>query len=239
MSTASDLANQIANKVNTDFSSGLTNCLTKNGISEDIVNQIKGLYENILDANDISSIENLIQENLDEYTEDLTKVVKATQSNIANSTKSTGPNSDYQVQDAVYGKEIPTVSPPITKFASVPDFPPANSELSADYPNQYGHIDDAANWYKVNKKEKSVEFVHSSGTSLKVNKTGDVALYIAGSLQLVVNKDMVLNVLGNYDEGVGGNKSETITGDRESKSARHINKAGSLFKVTAASVELN
>lgn len=88
--------------------------------------------------------------------------------------------------------------------------------LDDDYPDSYGFIDDAKNWVKVNNVKKTLELVTSSGTRIKVNKTGDVTLYTSGSFKHIVDGDYSLEVRGSMDTLITGDSYTHIKGSQDS-----------------------
>ncbi|BCG50068.1 hypothetical protein [Ralstonia phage RP13] len=111
------------------------------------------------------------------------------------------------VQDGISSlkkAEMPVVS---KRFTSVSPMPVASNALSEDYPNTRGQTDDAQNWFKINKTTGYTEFVHNSGCSLKIDKSGNVSIHIVGDLKWIVQNDMLLNVLKNADLHAIGNLS--------------------------------
>lgn len=74
-------------------------------------------------------------------------------------------------------------------------------DFDQDYPETYGWRDKTFNRFKINKKAKFIEFVHSSGTKIQINKDGDLMLDIVGGLHIKVAKDIhVKSVLGKYED---------------------------------------
>lgn len=111
--------------------------------------------------------------------------------------------------------------------------PQANYSLEESYPNSYGMIDDAKNWYKIDKIKKTVEFVHPSGTSMKVDQYGNVTMDIAGSLKFIIAGDCATEVRGSDDKIVRHNSNQLTMGDLMLKVA-----GKSLFQVAGESVML-
>jgi len=111
------------------------------------------------------------------------------------------------VQDAAKGIRTPEMPVISSTFSNVPDQPIGSSSLNEDYPNTEGSIDEAKNWFKINKKSGYVEFVHNSGSYLKIDKAGNGSIYFSGGLKLMVAKDFLINALGNLDLHTLGNLS--------------------------------
>jgi hypothetical protein len=105
-----------------------------------------------------------------------------------------------QVQDgssSLKKPEMPVISKTFTNVQTAA--PVASNALADDYPNTYGHTDDAQNWFKVNKTTGYTEFVHNSGCSLKIDRAGNVSVHIVGNLKWIIDNDMLLNILKNLD----------------------------------------
>lgn len=237
------VSSYVKNTVNTNFTSKVKSCMKSAGLSdEQITKALEDLGDVITDI-DLEEIKTSIKESSTEFYSQITEIAKGyqgTANSYNNSDQQKVVNDNYVVQDAEYGKIFPEPSPMMVSKTSIPSFPEANSELDADYPNTYGKIDDSCNWYKVNKKDGYVEFVHLSGSSFKIDKTGNASLHLKGALKVMVDKDFLLNVMKNMDLGVNGDFAEIISKSRESKvGTNNINKAGALFKVSAASIDLN
>jgi hypothetical protein len=117
-------------------------------------------------------------------------------------------NPNQVVQDNT--KSYKFAEMPILSNKTVTDmtnFPPASNNLSDDYPNTIGAIDEAHNWYKINKTTGYIEFVHNSGSSIKIDKSGNTSIHITGNLKFSIDKEMVLNILSNADIHAIGNMS--------------------------------
>jgi len=59
-----------------------------------------------------------------------------------------------------------------------------------DYPETYGFRDKKNNWFKINKAKEYVEFHHSSGSKIRIEKDGTI--YIKSV------KDVVWDVAGDF-----------------------------------------
>lgn len=93
-----------------------------------------------------------------------------------------------------------------------------DSSMVQNYPNSYGWIDSIKNWFKINKVSKSAEFVHSSGTKMRIDEQGNVTIHIVGNLKFIVEKD-ILESCTNKATGQSGqyfhrvsNNSDTVVG---------------------------
>lgn len=90
-----------------------------------------------------------------------------------------------------------------------PNMPKANTEsegiVSKSYPESYGHVDSTGNWSRVDKKQNSIEMVHSSGSSFNIDRDGNVSIHITGSLTLIVDKDVMHTCINTATEMKGNN----------------------------------
>lgn len=115
--------------------------------------------------------------------------------------------SNSPIQDSTVALKVPEMPKLSSRFASVPSFQAGSNAVAEDYPTSYGAIDDGKNWFKVNTTTGSAEMVHSSGSSIKIDKAGNVSLHITGGLKLVVDKDVLINSVGAADIHSIGNMS--------------------------------
>lgn len=82
---------------------------------------------------------------------------------------------------------------PITKgVSSVVDNKPVDYSTNINYSESYGKVDKSNNWYRVNEQTGEVEFVHNSGSFLKLDKAGNATIHIAGSLKFIVDQDSII-----------------------------------------------
>lgn len=68
-----------------------------------------------------------------------------------------------------------------------------------DYPFSWGWVDNAMNWFKVNLMKRTTEFVLNNFLKFKTFANGDTVIHIPGNLQVVIEKDLYLEVRGNTD----------------------------------------
>jgi hypothetical protein len=126
-------------------------------------------------------------------------------------------------EEDTYYKE-PIVSPKVSSNFNIDD---SHYSLLEDYPNSYGFRDFNGNYFKVNLTKNQIDFVHNSGTLIKIDKNGNVTLNIAGSLKHIVNGDYILKVNGNLEQQIGGQLYITSGGDKtEVIGGNNIRKAG-------------
>lgn len=75
----------------------------------------------------------------------------------------------------------------------------SNNSLDVDYPHTYGFTDKSNNYYKINQKSGTAEFVHHSGTRIQIDNDGNVAIVTQKSIKHDVQGDYTLQVKGNID----------------------------------------
>ena len=100
----------------------------------------------------------------------------------------------------------PVVSGLVTNPVDLED---AHYTLKEDYPNSYGFIDKVKNWYRINMAKQKAEFVHSSGTQIKIDKNGNVTIWVTGNLKQVIEGDYTLKVKGNADFIINGLRTDS------------------------------
>lgn len=70
------------------------------------------------------------------------------------------------------------------------------SELKESYPESYGWKDSVGNWVRVNKETREMVVVHSSGTVVRIEASGDVVVNCVKSVQIKASDDVQV-VAGN------------------------------------------
>ena len=120
-----------------------------------------------------------------------------------------------QVSDVQSAKEV-VVTWPEPKFSgavftSPIDQQDANYTVNEDYPETYGFIDKVKNWFKINQKKKYAEFVHSSGSALKIDQFGNVTIHIKGNLKFIIEGDLSESIHGNEDHIVDKNSHTFVS----------------------------
>jgi hypothetical protein len=126
------------------------------------------------------------------------------------------PTENWIVQDATSPHVIAETPAALEVVASAPVFQDAEYNPGVDYPNTVTTALPNGDWFKINMIENYAEFVHSaSGSSLKVDKEGNVGLHIAKSLKVTITEDAVINITGNLDNIVLGDRATHTYGDSE------------------------
>ncbi len=121
----------------------------------------------------------------------------------------------HEVFNAKSGISFPEPVFSEPKFTSPVNIQDASYSIDEDYPNSYGAIDEAKNWYKINKSKQHVELVHSSGTSYKIDKDGNVTEEIKGNHKRIVHGDYSEEIKGNYDQIIKKSSYMHVGGERE------------------------
>jgi len=204
-----DDINDIADELNT---------LSRGVLSDDLAGDFP-----VFDSDDLNLSNSVINENSTETDNYLyikadgiaNQSIAVTTDDLNNSSMavSTVVNQNVEVYKAKKSLNIPEpvfagakVTPPV-------DLDPADYSSIEDYPDTYGFIDEAKNFIKINKKMGKAEFVHQSNVQIKMDKNGNVTLYVPGSLKHIVDGDYSLLVKGNMDLIVNGKKVVTWTYD--------------------------
>lgn len=213
------------------FNTGLGQQLLDSGFTQSEVDSILTHTANVVPA-DSPELVSMYNQQKAEISQSAEALAKAQQSDlILGSMQKDG--GKRVVQDNPIPVKLPEQSPVLLgQFAPV--LSDATDSMAIDYPDSYGETDDAGNFYRVNKKNGDFQWVHSSGTSIKLNKKGDVSVNIKGSLQLLVNGNRVVNVNGTDALGVVGQLLQMVLGGIELKSGAEtkISSAGSLTTVS-------
>lgn len=94
-------------------------------------------------------------------------------------------------QDAEVSQTFPEPSIE-TDVSSPTDLADADNSLAEDYPNSYGFTDEIGNFVKVNRATGFVQFVHKSGTCVKIDGQGNVTIHAKGSAKIKAEKDLAI-----------------------------------------------
>lgn len=138
---------------------------------------------------------------------------------IVNRVKSLNSKVDsqhIQIQDATTSINIPEPKLADTKVTNVTDNKDTSFSLLDDYPNTYGIVDPAGNYFRSNLVTKEFHIVHgNSGSSIKIDGNGNTTIHITGSLKLVIDKDFATQILGSTDVSITGNSYKHVIGTNE------------------------
>ena len=137
--------------------------------------------------------------------------------------------SSYEVLNAKTSISLPEPTLSATKESKIPDVAKADYTNKENYSRSYGTIDDAKNWYKVDKESKLTQMVHSSQSQFKIDKEGNTVINIKGNLKFLIEGDLGLEVKGNVDikhgnyfEHTEGNYTSNITGKSDTTVAGDV-----------------
>ena len=205
----------ITDDFNICFSSTIKSDLVSKGFSDTEANDIVSSMTSNIDVS--TMISSTVDSNVSDV-ESVSTIVSSQlvkkEENVKNISKQKVINKTHDVQEAntPIKWDEPIMSE--TKYTSPTDLNKREYTVDEDYPNSYGSIDSVLNWYKVNKITKEVEFVHSSGSSFKIDKEGNSTLHLTGNMKLIIEKDFSIDVIGNVDKIIGGSMYEHVSGDR-------------------------
>jgi len=117
------------------------------------------------------------------------------------------------VQDSKQILELVEPTSPDTMFTSPIDLQKASYSIAEDYPDTYGFVDTVKNWYKINKKKKYAEYIHASGSMLKMDKDGNTTIEVKGKLKFIQRGEMTHFIGDNLDISIDGNFYHHIVGE--------------------------
>lgn len=198
MSLSSDLMLKTRDTINTSILNSIISSISLTLPPSEVNLVLANLSDSVslADAASLESIVNPVVAIAEERTQQMGEALGNAQKDIEQSSSSV---SNLGVQDNISPFKVPEMPVFSSRFTKVPNFPIASNNLSEDYPNTEGKIDDAKNWIKINKTTGFTEFVHNSGSSLKIDREGNTSIHITGSLKLVIDKDFLTNALGSLD----------------------------------------
>lgn len=92
---------------------------------------------------------------------------------------------------------------------------PCSGSSDTNYPHSLGFVDKVLKWWwRADKKEKSFEAVHPSGSMGKIDKDGNVTLHITGNLKFIVDGDFIAQ-FKNINKMVSGSENIKISNGQE------------------------
>lgn len=80
------------------------------------------------------------------------------------------------------------------------------------YPNIYGFKDENGNMMRINKYAHYAEFVHETGSYVRMLADGTIQMYSAGDYIEVIDGNKTSTIKGNHVVSVDGNQTEDISG---------------------------
>lgn len=212
--------------MNSELIITLLNLLKSDNCKQSLLDKLLELGLTLMEIDEISDlIDSVMEVNLSE--EEVNDAVASEESNSSesmdSSVKSSRSKEKFSLWDLLllclelFNAEVSVsiVEPELSesKFTAPVDIQDADYTVIEDYPATYGYIDIIKNWLKINQDTHHVEMVHASKTQIKIDKEGNVLLYITGNLKQIIEGDYSLEVKGNHDVRVTGKKYDHVVGD--------------------------
>lgn len=145
---------------------------------EDELNKLKDALKDALD-------------NLDKKQEQYANSALKEQNKFKQANQAQQVSQGSVTQDAEVSQTFPEPSVE-TDVSSPTDLADADNSLAEDYPNSLGYTDECGNFYKVNRSTGFVQFVHKSGTCVKIDGQGNVTIHATGSAKIKADKDLAI-----------------------------------------------
>lgn len=82
-----------------------------------------------------------------------------------------------------------------------------------NYPDSYGSIDSTISWWRVNKSEQYSEYYHVSGTTIRIDKDGNLYIHNPGNVDWNIGKSLHLKIGEDFIIDLVRDRIEKITGD--------------------------
>ena len=82
-----------------------------------------------------------------------------------------------------------------------------------NYPDTYGKIDSTVSWWRVNKSEEYSEYYHVSGTTIRIDKDGNLYIHNPGNVDWNIGKSLHLKIGEDFIIDLVRDRIEKITGD--------------------------
>lgn len=213
----------IRTAVSSDFSSNWKSQVLTELANQGFTQAERDAVEPYLD-NIVSVVDSTTDMGLDSYEVEATKEAEASLTNEISNKKAAeefeASKAKLEAHEVFNARTSLSYKEPIfsePKFTSPVNIQDANYSVMEDYPDSYGYIDEAKNWVKVNKKSGHVELVHNSGTSIKIDRFGNVTEHIVGKFKRIIEGDMSEEVKGSYDLLVKKSYYIHVAGDFEEK----------------------
>ena len=213
MATGSEISNILSDEREQALILQLETCLTANGYSGSEITQVQPVYTDLFLQSDIDEMAVLAQELLTDSEDKLNDAAEAyavSERSVNNGISKASKSPDVQDAPRPIVKPEPKVIG--ASVTSVKDLDDASSDPSDSYPNTVLNVFADGGFLKVDTTSGAYEIVHPSGTSYKIDKTGNVTHHVLGSYKLVVEKDFAIDVRGNHDLIVSGNTAFSLRG---------------------------
>lgn len=240
MLTPADLINSVNSIKSGSCLTQLKANLSAAGFTVGELASIDSMLNDLMTANtppaDLTGLIAEVGDNLESNIRDLATEAKSVQKSVTDKKL----HEAHEVQNA--RKSISTKEPVASgaKFTKPVNIQDANYTTKEDYPETYGFIDSVKNWFKINKRKGHAEFVHQSATQIKVDKRGNVTMYITGSLKQIIKGDYYLEVGGSMDAIVKGKKHESVKGEVDEKfGATHTTNVSGVRREKASQIHHN
>lgn len=112
--------------------------------------------------------------------------------------------------------------------------------FAEDYPNTRGNIDATGTINKVNKVKKTQEFLHASGVYTRIDKEGNVHLYLPSNLVIHAGKDVLFKVGSTFGVSADSNIGLKAGGNFGAKAGGTAGlEGGNTVSLQGSSVQLN
>lgn len=148
----------------------------------------------VFDDNEMEKLKKALQDainNLEKTQENFAKKELTAQAKYKQSVQAQQVASSSITQDAEVSQTFPEPTAE-TDVSSPTDLPDADNALSEDYPNSVGSTLENGDFYKINRTTGMVQFVHHSGTCVKIDNNGNVTIHATGSAKIIADKDMAI-----------------------------------------------
>lgn len=164
------------------------------GLSTEESDKVIEILSPVFDEDELNKLKDALK--------DAVSNLDKTQTNYANSelkeqNKFKQSNQAQQVaqgsvtQDAEVSQTFPEPSVE-TDVSSPTDLADADNSLAEDYPNSLGMTLEDGSFWKYNRATGFVQFVHKTGTCIKIDGQGNVTIHATGSAKLKVDKDLAI-----------------------------------------------
>lgn len=164
------------------------------GLTGDDITTAEGILKPVFDADSWNSIKQMLQGAVDALSSTTTAFTNsglAQQNATQQSIQAQQVAASTTTQDAEVSQTFPEPSVE-TRVTSPTDLADADNSLAEDYPSSFGYTDECGNFYKINRTTGFVQFVHKTGTCVKIDGEGNVTIHSVGSAKLVVDKDLAI-----------------------------------------------
>jgi len=204
MGCISSFSDLVASSVNGSFKDDFIAELENLGVDPDTIDYIRNnLPEEVVLSSDIAA--SVTDLNISDKVSSAIKTSEVVKSSVANTDI-----QDYEPQNAIEGFSIP--EPVISSKVDTVDQDPIVYRPRKKWWEKI-YMDKIANLMKIDLKKFSIQFLHfKSKTQMKIDKQGNVTLYVKGNLKHIVEGNYSLEVRGDNSMVVGGDSYRVIKG---------------------------